>query len=127
MDLWRRNNALIVSDELNVKILNKIARLKAKQIHYVVGNHDYYMIKLGELYQEHYPFTISKHLRLEDGGQRFYFIHGYELEVLVGLEPLSIENYEGFSEQMCFNEDVMGGFASKLYDLLKSHNSTGKL
>jgi hypothetical protein len=37
-----------------------------------------------------------------------YFIHGYELEVLQSsLYPLSIKEYEEFSEKMCFTENVM--------------------
>lgn len=122
LDFWRRNNARIVEDEQNAKILDKLAGLNAKHIHYVVGNHDYYMLKLSERYDQCYHFEISKNLRLEDGGNKFYFIHGYELEALANLEPLSVEDYERFSEQMCFNEDIMGGFASKLWDILKNHD-----
>ncbi len=121
LDFWRRNNARIVEDDVNALILNKLAGLKAKHVHYVVGNHDYYLLRLSDRYRQGYHFDISKSLRLEDAGGKFYFIHGYELEALCNLEPLSIEDYERFSEQMCFNEDIMGGFASQLWDLLQNH------
>ncbi len=74
-DFWRRNNAEIITD--NDDVIKKIIGLNAKNIHYIVGNHDYYMNKLGELYGENFPFTISKNLRLKDGGNKFYFTHGY--------------------------------------------------
>lgn len=82
-------------------------------------NHDYYLLKLNERYAGNYPFSISKSLRLEDGGKKFYFIHGYELEVLANLEPMSIEDYENFSEKMCFVENVIGGLASRLWSLVE--------
>lgn len=117
LDFWRRNNAALVIE--NEEILSKLGRLKAR-VHYVAGNHDYHMLKLNERYASNYPFTISKSLRLENGGNKFYFIHGYELEVLANLEPLSIEMYEEFSEKMCFAEDTIGWFASHLWDVIKS-------
>lgn len=120
LDLWRRNNAKIVTE--NAKILSKIANLNAKNIYYVVGNHDYYFLKLNKRYEENSPFITSKFLRLEDGGNKFYFMHGYELEVLVNLEPLKIESYEEVSENMCFAEDRSGWFLSKVWDSLEKMN-----
>lgn len=117
LDFWRRNNAALVVE--NEEILSKLGNLKAK-VYYVAGNHDYYMLKLNERYAGNYPFMVSKSLRLEDGGNKFYFIHGYELEALANLEPLSIEMYEEFSEKMCFVEDTFGWFASHLWDIIKS-------
>lgn len=123
LDFWRRNNALVVMEKENAEILTKLSNLNVKNIHYVVGNHDYYLLRLNERYAGNYPFSISKYLRLRDGEKNFYFIHGYELEVLANLEPLSIENYEKFSEKMCFTEDVLGWFASHLWDLLEKKGS----
>lgn len=117
LDFWRRNSAALVVE--NEEILSKLGRLKAK-VHYVVGNHDYHMLKLNERYAGNYSLTISKSLRLEDGENKFYFIHGYELEVLENLEPLSVESYEEFSDKMCFVEDNFGWFVGHLWDLIKS-------
>jgi UDP-2,3-diacylglucosamine pyrophosphatase LpxH len=90
LDLWRKNNADIVKDEVNAGILLKLANLNTGHIHYVIGNHDHYMLKLYERYEHNFPFTVSRSLRLEDNGKKFYFIHGYELEVIANLEPFSI-------------------------------------
>lgn len=46
LDFWRYNNARIVKE--NAETLAKIASLNVKNIHYVAGNHDYYLLKLNE-------------------------------------------------------------------------------
>lgn len=42
--------------------------------------------KLGKLYGETFPFTISKNLRTTDGRNKFYFTQGYEFEAIY-MEP----------------------------------------
>ena len=123
-DFWRRNNAEIITE--NEDVLEKLNKLKAKNIHYIVGNHDYYMFNLSERYGDNFPFTLSKNLRLEDGGNKFYFIHGYEFEVM-HLEPITLEMYEEFSEKMCFSEDIIGGLAGHLWDLVQGSNLKEKM
>ncbi|HUU76021.1 MAG TPA: metallophosphoesterase, partial [Methanoregulaceae archaeon] len=76
MDFWRRNNAGVVAEKKNGEILDKIARLNAGKVHYVIGNHDYSLLKFSERYGDVYPFGITKSLRLEENGQPYYFIHG---------------------------------------------------
>jgi len=114
LDFWRRNNVEIVTE--NAEILKKIANLNAKNKYYIVGNHDYYLLKLNKRYEQNYPFVISKSLRLKDGNSNFYFMHGYELEVLANLEPLKIETYEEFSENMCFAENRTGWILDNVWD-----------
>jgi UDP-2,3-diacylglucosamine pyrophosphatase LpxH len=114
LDLWRRNNVEIVKE--NAEILSKIANLNAQNKYYIIGNHDYYLLKLNERYEKNYPFVISKSLRLMDGESNFYFMHGYELEVMANLEPLKIESYEEFSENMCFAEDRTGWILDNVWD-----------
>ena len=43
LDFWRKNNAEVVTEKKNAEILAKLAKLNVKNIHYVVGNHDYYL------------------------------------------------------------------------------------
>lgn len=53
------------------------------EVSYVVGNHDYHMLNLKESLADDFPFKyIAESTRLEDGDQKFFFIHGYQLEVL---------------------------------------------
>ncbi len=132
-DFWRANAADIVmgsglsgSSVQNdyAAIYETLGHLKAKNVHFVVGNHDYYMLSLSERYQKNYPSpvypftTISKSLRLCDGGDKFYFLHGYELDVLLNLESMSIEGYEQLSHRLCFYEKFLHGLVSHLWDLL---------
>ncbi|HEY3273171.1 MAG TPA: UDP-2,3-diacylglucosamine diphosphatase [Methanocella sp.] len=120
MDFWRTNNAKVIVDYQN--ILGQIGRLEAKNVYYIPGNHDYLIHRLARRYPEHYPFKVSKKLVLEDGGTRFNFVHGYELEVLASLEPMTIELYEQFSDRMCFSQRVIGGFATWVWGLVENRN-----
>jgi UDP-2,3-diacylglucosamine pyrophosphatase LpxH len=119
VDFWRRDRAEAVIE--NARILDKIAKLNIKKINYVVGNHDYYLLELNERYSGNFPFIISKYLRLEDGGKKFYLMHGYDLEV-ANLEPLSIDTYEELSEGMCFADNFMGGLLSDIWALLNKNS-----
>ena len=114
-DFWRRNNARVVEE--NEEVMVKLNDLNAKNIHYVAGNHDYYILDLHKRYDLNYPAIVSKYLRLEDGGESFFFIHGYELEAILWEFPSSMDTYEKFSKEMCFNKDTSGGFLSKIWDL----------
>lgn len=116
-DFWRENNAKIIMD--NDDVLAKLDELNTN-IHYIAGNHDYYILNLNERY-ENYPFDVSKSLRLKDNGNKFYFTHGYELEVLLNFEPMTLEDYEKFSEKMCFSEDRVKETASNLWGFLEEN------
>ena len=134
-DFWRRSIATIVNDGRYAEIFNGLGNLAIKNIHYVVGNHDYYMLKLYERYQKDYdkelqekgdvttkspfPFKVSRSLRLFDHWNTFYFIHGYQLDVLANMEPLGMDYYEELSERMCLTDDIIGGFLSYMYDLIQ--------
>ncbi len=118
MDFWRANNAQVMVDHQD--ILGQIGRLKAKNAYYVPGNHDYLIHRLAKRYPERYPFHVAKKLFLEDHGSRFSFVHGYELEVLASLEPMTIELYEEFSDRMCFSERAIGGLATWLWGLIEN-------
>ncbi|HMK45044.1 MAG TPA: UDP-2,3-diacylglucosamine diphosphatase [Methanocella sp.] len=113
-DFWRlsRADVFIKNDD----VFQKLNSLQAENIHYVVGNHDFLLFKL---YNEHitdYPFVITKFLRLENGGKKFFFIHGYDLEV--ARRPITIENYEKFAEHMCFNTNLYDKIASILWNYI---------
>ncbi len=120
MDFWRANNARVIID--NQDILGLIGGLNAKNIYYIPGNHDYYVHKLADRNRDFYPFRVSKRLRLTDGEQIFNFTHGYELEVLANLEPMTVETYERWSERMCFSERITGGIATRLWDMIENRN-----
>ncbi len=124
MDFWRANNARAIVE--NQDILGLIGRLNAKNIYYIPGNHDYYVHRLADRYRDFYPFRVSKRLRLTDNGQSFNFVHGYELEVLANLEPMTVETYERWSDRMCFSERITGGIATRIWDLIENRNEADR-
>jgi UDP-2,3-diacylglucosamine pyrophosphatase LpxH len=135
-DFWRANMADVVmgknicgndpgTQKSYAAIFETLGNLKTKKVHYVSGNHDYYILSLSEMYQKNYnmpvyPFTtISKSLRLSDGDCKFYFIHGYELDVLLNMEFMDIETYEQLSYRMCFSEKFLRILASDIWDIVQ--------
>ncbi len=112
-DFWRRNNVAVALE--NERIFSIMENLDAT-IHYIVGNHDYTLIDMKSVDR---PFDISKDLRLENGGKTFNFLHGYQLEVLTNLEPLTIKEYEELCISLCLRTgDFFGDILSVLWDML---------
>jgi UDP-2,3-diacylglucosamine pyrophosphatase LpxH len=127
-DFWRRSNGKIFScTETNEKnrrlvknntdIIAKLGQLQAKNIHYVVGNHDYYIHRLKKRNPDSYHFQVSKTKRLQDGRNWFFFTHGYDIDVYATMESLmSIDQYEQLSESLCFMTDKTGWLAHCIWE-----------
>jgi len=126
LDFWRTKDAEIIEDGLYANILNRLACVESKKIHYVIGNHDYNMQKYLEKNKCRVPFEVSKNIRLDYDGKKYFFTHGYELEVLANLKHFNVHEYERFSELMCLNNDFTGTIATKAWDWLNSHKASGK-
>jgi UDP-2,3-diacylglucosamine pyrophosphatase LpxH len=113
-DFWRRNNVAVVLE--NEDTVGKIEDLAAS-VHYVPGNHDFTFASL--VASGTGAFNIQKNLTLEEDGARFAFLHGYQLEVLANLEPLTIEEYEQLCVSLCQRTgDFIGDLLSFLWDSL---------
>ncbi len=113
-DIWRLSRADVLIK--NEDVFQKLSSLHAKNIHYVAGNHDYLLVKLYDEHTADYPFVVTRSLRLESGGKKFFFIHGYELEVATG--SMTVEHYEKFAEHMCFNTNIVDKVASILWNFI---------
>jgi len=111
LDFWRRKNIDTLLE--NNTILEKIFAL-ATNVHYIVGNHDYYMLTIKERFPEYQSLDLRKYLRLEDAESKFFFIHGYELDVFANYEPLTLEEYEEISENLCQTGNTIG----RIFDIL---------
>ncbi|MCK9630999.1 MAG: UDP-2,3-diacylglucosamine diphosphatase [Methanoregula sp.] len=120
-DFWARSNARIFSTgsqdaairkivKTNEEIFSRLTSLHAKEVHYVVGNHDYLVHDLHATNPETYPFSIDKKLRLSDGGKNFFFTHGYDLDVRVNMElfKMSVDSYEKTCFALSFMTDRTG-------------------
>jgi UDP-2,3-diacylglucosamine pyrophosphatase LpxH len=135
-DFWRRSNGLIFYCDgrkkadpreqanlerlvnTNCEILAKLSQLKVKNLHYVVGNHDYYIHRLQKRNSKTYQFPVHKTLRLKDDDNWYFFTHGYDMDVYATMESLmSIDQYEKLSESLCFLTDKSGWLADRLWGL----------
>jgi len=115
IDLWRRDfvKAMMESEP----VISKLMEMKSKiKIHYLAGNHDFHMLNMGGLFKDNYPFQVTKELRLEESGKKFFFIHGYQIEVLANPYYKSMSAYEAFSEGLCMAGDDTGNAADKLWE-----------
>ncbi|SFM83501.1 UDP-2,3-diacylglucosamine diphosphatase [Methanolobus profundi] len=119
IDIWRRDFTKAViecSEPLNA--LNDI--LDDTQVHYVVGNHDYYMLRLSEKLKENFPFEVEKTTVIKSMNKEFFFFHGYQLEVLCNPHYKSMQTYEKFSEQMCLAGDDEGDIADAAWKIYQA-------
>ena len=114
IDLWRRDfvKAMMESEP----VISKLIEMKNKvNIHYLAGNHDFHMLQMANILGEKFPFPVTRELRLEEGRQKFFFLHGYQLEVLANPYYKSMSAYETFSEGLCLAGDDTGNAADKLW------------
>ncbi|TFG26707.1 hypothetical protein EU528_13950 [Candidatus Thorarchaeota archaeon] len=103
LDLWRRNSAIVIFE--NLDIVNKICSLGC-HVHYIVGNHDFRMREYSQgmddtdllegLTCTSENMTVAEVRVLESGGKKYRFIHGHQMDYWYAL-PF----YEAFSRAMC--------------------------
>lgn len=116
-DFWRVNNAKAAIE--NADIAEVIANLRAKKVYYVVGNHDYHFLRLAGEFPGTFPFEVSRELRLQCGDRSFYFVHGYQIEVHVSMESLTMERYEKFADRMCSSSNIFGYIADHFWEVVE--------
>lgn len=133
IDLWRRDfTKAFLESSKSLRLLNDLAA--ETNVHYIVGNHDYYLLRLKEINGQSFPFEVSKSITLQSesnepqGGSQnesmeYYFIHGHQLEVLCNPYYKSMKTYEAFSEQMCLVGDDTGNAADEAWKLFQSSKS----
>ena len=122
IDIWRRDfTKAVIECSRSLTLLNDL--VSKTQVHYIVGNHDYYLLRLSELYGTNFPFDVKKSAIIKSKYQEFYFMHGYQLEVLCNPYYKSMKTYETFSEHMCLAGDDTGNAADALWKLRQSNKS----
>jgi UDP-2,3-diacylglucosamine pyrophosphatase LpxH len=103
-DFWRRDltEVLLQSEGIIEKLL--ALNRKGVKLHYVVGNHDYYINKISEQVDVMFE-TVGKSLILSDGSgpqsAKFLFMHGYQLEVMTNPYLKDLYIYEQTAEIFC--------------------------
>ncbi|MFY9200770.1 MAG: metallophosphoesterase [Methanosarcina flavescens] len=116
LDFWRHDYLIVIVDEKYY--LDKFKELKCKHtntnFHYIVGNHDYYLLWLNKNGAD-YSIDIKKSVKIRSKDEVFYFIHGYQFEVLSWSLYKSLALYENFCEDMCLIGEEGSRFADNLW------------
>jgi UDP-2,3-diacylglucosamine pyrophosphatase LpxH len=112
LDMWRGNADTLVNSYKD--ILERLGDLNTEKraVHYVVGNHDYHMIRRDDL--DLYNFLVYPHVVLPSGDETYYFVHGYQFEY-----PDDMEIYEELANLLCLGGDVLGATVDFFWDLYK--------
>lgn len=119
IDMWRRDFTKVMMEcTKSLELLRQLSKIM--KVHYVVGNHDYYMLRLSELQENRFPFEVTKTTVIKSNLIEFFFMHGYQLEVLCNPYYKSMKTYEIFSENLCLAGDDTGNAADCLW---KSYQS----
>jgi UDP-2,3-diacylglucosamine pyrophosphatase LpxH len=115
IDMWRRDfvKAMMESEPVITKLMDMKDNVK---IHYLAGNHDFHMLNMSEIFKEHYPFQVTRQLHLTESGKKFFFLHGYQFEVLANPIFKSMSAYETFAEGLCLAGDDTGNAADMLWE-----------
>jgi len=120
-DFWRNDikNVLLRSEN----IIERLFAMESKEIfiHYVVGNHDFYMHTIAR--EECLPFfTVAKSLVLfndsSDSISKYKFIHGYQLEILANPYIKDFKVYENLAQMLCMMSGITGQISSGLWYLM---------
>ncbi len=108
LDMWRSDpDTLFIEYKTVLEKLNGFHK-EGKTVHYVVGNHDYNILRR----EVKYTFTVSPRVVLSSGDRDFYFIHGYQFEY-----PDTLEIYEEFANVLCLGRDILGTTGEYFLDL----------
>lgn len=80
VEMWHRDAAGIFLENMDTVILLKELQ-KRINVHWVVGNHDYHLLKLKNRAPHYnYPFDFKEKMDMVDGDYTYRFMHGYEFE-----------------------------------------------
>ncbi len=122
IDIWRRDfTKAIIECSKSLVVLNEM--LDDTEVHYIAGNHDFYLLRLSELLKKNFPFEVKRHEVIKSKEQDFFFFHGYQLEVLCNPYYKSMTTYETFSEHMCLAGDDAGNAAEMVWEEIQSKRS----
>ena len=105
-DFWRRDSVEILEDYGD--IIEKVKSFPSNiNVHYIIGNHDYYMSEIPQYFNE-MPFSsFGLSLRIKDV-QTFRFIHGHQLEVMTNPYTKDMSLYLSLARRLSYHAGVTG-------------------
>lgn len=113
-DLWRRDMRTVTRDNYDVFALLAELRETGTDLHYVLGNHDWYArndVRTGvrSLYADEQAENYRPELSLETAGTSYTFVHGHQFD------PRQDEWY--FDKLALITDDAVGATFSQLWAL----------
>ena len=116
-DLWRRDMRTLTREDYDVFQLLRELRADGIEVHYVLGNHDWYARKDVALHGDgsgeagrYYDTDYAERLRLRTGGTTYAFRHGHQFD------PVQDEWY--FDKLAVISTDSIGARFSRKWALL---------
>ncbi|PXF61703.1 MAG: hypothetical protein C4B59_02270 [Candidatus Methanogaster sp.] len=110
-EFWKRDPVGVLLE--NTDIIQKLMSMEPEiNISYVVGNHDFHLIRFPQSYFG-VKFDLKHDLGLEYGGTKYRFIHGYQLE---NMQFGTLATYETFADALCMAGDDVGKAAEIIWE-----------
>ncbi len=112
-DFWRKDSAEIL--EKYGGIIKKLFDYPDTiEIHYIIGNHDFYMSEVPKYFGEN-PFkSFGSTICIKDR-YTFRFIHGYQLEVMANPYTKDMNLYESLARRLSYHSGLTGNIASGVW------------
>lgn len=118
LDFWRKDSAKIFEEYGDV--IGELFRFpRDVNIHYVVGNHDFYMSEMPEYFRAR-PFKSFGPAAEIRERQVFRFIHGYHLEVMANPYSKDMRIYESLARRLSYHSGLTGRAANGIYHAISS-------
>ena len=117
-DFWRRDSVEILEGYSSV--IEKLKNFPSNiNVHYIIGNHDYYMSEIPQYFNE-MPFSsFGLSLTIRDV-QIFRFIHGHQLEVMTNPYTKDMSLYLSLARRLSYHAGITGHAASNIWNVLTS-------
>jgi UDP-2,3-diacylglucosamine pyrophosphatase LpxH len=117
-DFWRKDSLQILQEYEDA--IGKLFEFPSNvDIHYVVGNHDFYMSEIPEYFNAS-PFEFFGSTAEITEGQTFRFVHGYQLEVMTNPYTKDMKMYESLARRLSYHSGLTGQVASGLWQVICS-------
>ena len=117
-DFWRGDSVVVLEKYSGIieKLLNFPSNI---DVHYIIGNHDYYLSEIPAYFNESPFSSFGRSLRIRDVNW-FKFIHGYQMEVMTNPYTKDMNLYESLALRLSYHAGLTGQFASDLWQKLTS-------
>ncbi len=117
-DFWRKDSVQILQEHSDV--IEKLYEFQSNvDIHYVIGNHDFYIGEVPEYFKAN-PFKFFGPAIDITEVQTFRFVHGYQLEVMVNPYSKDMKLYESLARRLSYHSGLTGQAASGIWNVICS-------